>query len=129
MDVTFNAIISILATAIKSSILLVLAAVLGQYRWLWLRRSIPKSCTLCDLQLLDDASRGPLGALILLWNLRGRWLVSIGAIATILAIALEPFVQQIPSYVPTTRRLASADAVISRALRWEEEGMNAQRTD
>lgn len=121
-NITFNAIISILATAIKTSILLVLAAALGQRRWLWLRRSVPKDCNLYDIQLLDDASRGPWGALLLLRNLRGRWLVSIGAIATILSVALEPFVQQIPSYYTTTRRLASQDVAIPRALTWNEQG-------
>lgn len=121
-DITFNAIISILATAIKSSLLLVLAAALGQCRWLWLRRSVPDDCNLYDIQLLDDASRGPWGSLILLRHLRGRWLVSIGAIAVILSIALEPFVQQIPSYYPTTQRLASHDVTIPRALTWNEQG-------
>lgn len=62
------------------------------------------------------------GALILLRHLQGRWFVSIGAIAIVLSLALEPFVQQIPSYYPTTQRLASRDVAIPRALTWNEQG-------
>jgi hypothetical protein len=48
--------------------------------------------------LQDSASRGPLGSAILLFSLRARPLASFGAVITILAIAFDPFIQQIVQY-------------------------------
>jgi hypothetical protein len=51
------------------------------------------------LRLLQDAaSRGPLGSAILLFTLRARPLASLGAAITILALAFDPFIQQIVQY-------------------------------
>lgn len=47
------------------------------------------------MQVFDDASRGPLGALILLWKTRGvAWLAGVGALVTVLVMTYEPFSQQ-----------------------------------
>ena len=51
--VTFNAIISTLATLTKSTLILAIAATLGQHRWIWLRSS-KDGCTAHDLQLVDE---------------------------------------------------------------------------
>lgn len=51
-----------------------------------------------DLQIFDDASRGPLGALSLILRIRwGAMLASLGALLTILALAQDAFYQQIYS--------------------------------
>jgi hypothetical protein len=52
----------------------------------------------CIRLLRDSASRGPLGSTILLFSLRARPLASFGAIITILALAFDPFIQQILQY-------------------------------
>jgi hypothetical protein len=56
--------------------------------------------TLADLLhlLQDAASRGPLGSAILLFTLHARPLASLGAAITILALAFDPFIQQIVQY-------------------------------
>jgi hypothetical protein len=48
--------------------------------------------------LKDAASRGPMGSAILLLTFRVRPLASLGAVITILALAFDPFIQQIVQY-------------------------------
>lgn len=65
---TLNFVVSTLATVAKSALLLAVASALGQLKWLWM---CSKQRRLQDLQVFDEASRGPLGALRLLVS-RGR---------------------------------------------------------
>jgi hypothetical protein len=90
-----NAVISIYVVILKSSILLVAAEGLGQLKWNWLERSRP----LQDLVHFDNATRGPLGAVGLLWRLRARHLSSIGALISLLVLGLDPFMQQVIRYL------------------------------
>ncbi|KKZ64651.1 hypothetical protein EMCG_09433 [[Emmonsia] crescens] len=64
---TLNTIISILTNIVKVSVLVAVAASISQLKWLWLKDMRP----LQDLQIFDDASRGPLGSLYMVFYLRG----------------------------------------------------------
>lgn len=57
LSLTF--VVSILATTSKSLLLLTVASAIGQFKWLWI---FTKQSQLQDLQIFDEASRGPLGA-------------------------------------------------------------------
>jgi hypothetical protein len=61
--------ISLLATVTKAAILSTVTAALSQFKWLWIRDG-KSNKALQDLQLFDDASRGPLGALMMLLHKR-----------------------------------------------------------
>jgi hypothetical protein len=123
-NITLNALVSILATAAKSSLLFAVAGTLGQVKWAWFtdRRE------LADMQVFDDATRGPWGAIVLLCSRSIRPLASLGAAITILALAYDPFLQQlvrypmVPNNVPsneaTTKQANSLDAT-SNFTRWE----------
>lgn len=53
------------------------------------------------MQLFDDASKGPWGAVKLLWccGLRGIAIIaSLGAVITLLTLAMDPFAQQILTF-------------------------------
>jgi hypothetical protein len=63
-DLSINAIVSVLAQAAQSSLLVILNSGISQLKWDWLRKTKYKE----DIQLFDDASRGPLGSLDLLWK-------------------------------------------------------------
>lgn len=63
-NVNLNFLISTLATVSKSSLLLIVASALSQFKWLWMMSS--KQRRLQDLQDFDEVSRGPLGAVQLL---------------------------------------------------------------
>ncbi|PGH07831.1 hypothetical protein GX51_01541 [Blastomyces parvus] len=92
--ITLNAIISILTNVVKLSLTAAVTAAISQLKWVWLKDMRP----LQDLQIFDDASRGLEGSLYILFHLRGRHLVCLGALITIVAMALEPFMQQLVVY-------------------------------
>ncbi|KAL2784338.1 hypothetical protein BJX66DRAFT_344155 [Aspergillus keveii] len=96
LGLSLNAAISILATRCRSALTLVVSEAVSQLKWLWAKDGEPKQ--LLGMQAFDNASRGPLGALTMLFKYSGRSLVSLGAALTILMLAFEPFVQQILSY-------------------------------
>ena len=111
-----NSVISFLSTISKLSIVAAASAAISQCKWLWYRHAEPRR--LQDLQLFDDGSRGPLGAVQLLFSLRARLSISfhianisicltwimrrhlafIGAIVVVLANFFDPFVQQVVTY-------------------------------
>lgn len=91
---------SILSTAAQSSMMLVVAEVLSQLKWL--QMSLPKTRSATDLATFDSASRGPLGSLRLfyLWKPQPSMLppmVYAASLITIAALAMGPFTQQIIS--------------------------------
>ncbi|KAI8952593.1 hypothetical protein F4801DRAFT_599768 [Xylaria longipes] len=98
--ITLNAIISTLTTFSKSFLLVTVAGAISQLKWRWFQNT--EGRRVFDTQLFDDASRGPYGSLIFLAR-PSRWsLASIGALISILALAFEPFTQQLITY-PTRK--------------------------
>jgi hypothetical protein len=106
-----NALISILATVSKASLMLAVAACISQLKWLYFESAPHQMQT---MQIFDDASRGPLGALELLMCLRlsprevfshrsggVEWTLW-ASVLTILALALDPFAQQLLSFPSRT---------------------------
>lgn len=91
---TLNAIVSILATGSKASLMFVVASAISQLKWCWFISDRP----LRDLQSFDDASRGSLGSLGMVLSFKIKSLASVGAFITILALVFDPFVQQIVKY-------------------------------
>ncbi|OJD13151.1 hypothetical protein ACJ73_09238 [Blastomyces percursus] len=97
-----NAIISVLTNVVNFSVLAAVAASINQLKWLWLK----DMRYLQDLQIFDNASRGPQGSLYILFHLR--------AMITILATVLEPFMQQLIVYPVGLVYRESGDASILR---------------
>jgi hypothetical protein len=48
-----------------------------------------------DFEIFDKASRGPLGALMLLFRTKGRSLAALGALLIVLLLAIDTFFQQV----------------------------------
>ncbi|PKS08561.1 hypothetical protein jhhlp_004947 [Lomentospora prolificans] len=95
--VTLNALIAILSTASKAMLLYVVANAVSQWNWVFFTA---RRHQLLDFERVVEASRGSLGSLKLLFNFgfgsgSNRALVRFGAFLTIVAIALDPFAQQI----------------------------------
>lgn len=94
--ISLNTIVAIYVVLLKTGILLVAAEGLSQLKWNW----ISEHRALKDLVTFDDASRGPWGALQLLWNIKLRYLLaSLGAMIIVLSLATDPFAQQILHYI------------------------------
>ncbi|KAI1760649.1 hypothetical protein GGR53DRAFT_74397 [Hypoxylon sp. FL1150] len=108
-----NSLISVLTTVAKAAMLIPIASCLSQAKWYHFQR---QPHALDHLQLYDDASRGPWGSFLLLcsWRLKavGTWGL---AFVTLVAMGIEPSVQQILE--PRTRQapLANATVEIGRA--------------
>ncbi|KAK3953092.1 hypothetical protein QBC32DRAFT_313279 [Pseudoneurospora amorphoporcata] len=59
--ISINAVIAVLSTVAKSCLMYAMSAALGQAKWDWYLRA-QKSRKLNDMETIDQASRGPLGA-------------------------------------------------------------------
>lgn len=87
-----NSLVAIFSTLAKSSLLFPIAECLGQLKWSYFEKPRPIS----HLQRFDSASRGPWGAVLLLWEVKGRAIVaSLGAVVTVMLLVFEPFAQQV----------------------------------
>ena len=110
--ITINSMVSVLNTVAKSTMLLVATQAVSQLKWLWFYQ--PDRQPLSHIQIFDDASRGPLGAVTFLIKIIRPNLASLGALIVIISIAMDPFVQQILS--TDERSVAGALINIPQAL-------------
>ncbi|OQE35466.1 hypothetical protein PENCOP_c013G05881 [Penicillium coprophilum] len=110
-----NTIVSIIITITKSALLVSVSACLSQLKW----NLFHDSTSLYNLQAIDQASRGPWGSLeVLLRGLCGSKMGSltyVGAFLTVLALAVDPFAQQILTFPSRTVPALNATALIQSA--------------
>jgi hypothetical protein len=117
-------IVFIIAAAVKAALLVHVSACIGQMKW----TNSPDGTiiTLRHLQTLDEASRGPWGSLSLISIIRPR-LATAGSILTILALAIDPFAQQIPSFPSRTISDGTNTSFIPRAEKYYSHIIADQR--
>ena len=109
--VSVNTLTSIYVVILKGATLLITAEGLGQLKWKWLQNDR----SLDSLVKYDQATRGPLGALNLLWRLRlGSPISSIGAFVALVVLVIDPFTQQIIQYYTCSLPIIRAQATIPR---------------
>jgi hypothetical protein len=88
-----NSLVAVFSTITKSALLVPIAESIGQLKWDYFHDQ-PRSVQ--HMQTFDGASRGPWGALVLLYKARGSSILGTFASAvTILMLAFEPFTQQV----------------------------------
>lgn len=109
---TINGVISVLAGIAKASMILPVAECISQLKWHWFWKG--PSRPIMDFEYLDTASRGPWGCFMLLSRPRQWGMVSVGALITVIALAMEPSLQFIPSF--PSRMTAEGTASVSRAV-------------
>jgi len=116
-----NTVVSALSTLAKSSMLMVVGQGLGQLKWQHFER---RPRRLLDFDVFENASRGPWGSLRLLYYINWKALAgSTGAIITILALAMDPFAQQVISF---DSRQVNADNMTSTIRAARTYDMNSQ---
>jgi hypothetical protein len=99
-NISPNTLIAIFAAISKAALLVAVADCIGQLKWI---RFEEKSHLLKELEVYDEATRGPWGSLKLLFTMRHTALLAaLGAFITIVSIAIDPFAQQIISNVTRT---------------------------
>ncbi|KAK5662711.1 hypothetical protein OQA88_8627 [Cercophora sp. LCS_1] len=88
-----NSLIAVLTTGAKTTMMVPVAACLSQLKWRHYSRYTDK---LQQLQVFDDASRGPWGSFIMILSLRKRAILAWSlAFVTIVALGIDPSAQQI----------------------------------
>ncbi|KAF7510845.1 hypothetical protein GJ744_005945 [Endocarpon pusillum] len=119
-SITVNSLVAIYAVVLKAAILLVTAEGLSQLKWTWFKCGRP----LEDFVKYDQASRGPLGAVNLLWRLRAQHpLSSCGALITIIVVAIDPFAQQIVRYYVCSVAVDGVQAAVPRTNLYRSNGI------
>lgn len=94
--ITLNTLVATLSTLSKTALLVPVASCLSQLKWIHI---VTASRTLNEVQVFDDASRGPWGSLTLIWKIHIKAkLAAWGSIITLLALAMSPFAQQLLSF-------------------------------
>ena len=117
MPIALNSLISLFSTIAKAALLLPVAACISQLKWHYF---VEKPHALNELQVFDGASRGPLGALQLLWELKTNALVaSFASVITIVALAMDPFTQQIISFPSLSVPTSTASATMAVAQTYD----------
>lgn len=93
-------------------------ACISQSQWAWFANGTPRP--LYDFELIDQASRGAWGSLILLWRFRFRNFAVLGALLTTISALTSPFTQLSINYslkdIPVEKEASESQAT-TRAVR------------
>ncbi|KAK5071918.1 hypothetical protein LTR51_006402 [Lithohypha guttulata] len=117
--ISVNTLIAVFATTLKVATAFVLAEGLSQMKWSWYSDAKP----LHHFLVYDNASRGPWGALQLLWHLRLKAVIaSLGAFITVAALFIDPLSQQLVHLYDCSELVKGATAMMPRARAFEEIG-------
>lgn len=110
-----NTVVSIIITITKAALLVPVSSCLSQLKWNLYRNP----ARLYHMQAIDQASRGALGSLEILWRAlfcsNMGSLTIVGASITILAIAIDPFAQQVLSFPSRTVPALNVTASVQKA--------------
>ncbi|KAJ5381158.1 uncharacterized protein N7496_003586 [Penicillium cataractarum] len=119
-NLSLNTVISWLSTIAKGCVLFSISEGLGQLKWVWFAQ---KRRQLSDLRAFDAASRGLTGSAGLIWNLRARHFAVPGSLAVILALAFDPFTQNLIHYYPKLVADSSQIALVSNGSEYSTVGL------
>ncbi|KAF4979262.1 hypothetical protein FZEAL_4507 [Fusarium zealandicum] len=115
-----NSIIAVLTTVAKTAMMVPITSCLSQLKW---RHVTTRPRPLADLQVFDDASRGPWGSTVLIWKLplqsKLGWAL---AMVTVIALGIEPSAQQILDFPVQERILDNTTASIGKADNYFSKG-------
>jgi hypothetical protein len=97
-SVSLNAVISAFVVATKAALMYTTACCIGQLKWQHFQHSLHRR-SLYDLKTFDEASKGPLGALKLVFRLRHISLLAwLGVMIVVATVFVEIFGQKVLVY-------------------------------
>ncbi|KAI8666307.1 hypothetical protein NCS57_00855200 [Fusarium keratoplasticum] len=114
LPLSLNKVVSLLLVIIKTPLAFVVGTCLGQGKWAWFfKRQGPRSAFVA----IEEAGRGPLGSLTLMWmwKLKFRHWVCFGAGITVALLAIDPFLQGLVQYVGKMSSTAESGASMMRS--------------
>lgn len=85
--------ITILSKIASAALILPISEAIGQLKWTWFNGN--KSRDAFDFEIFDKASRGAWGSIMLLFRTRAKSLAALGALITVLLLAIDTFFQQV----------------------------------
>ncbi|KAH8730726.1 hypothetical protein GQ44DRAFT_699754 [Phaeosphaeriaceae sp. PMI808] len=122
---------NVLGKIASAALIVPTSEALGQLKWNWFHNSK----AMWDFEIFDKASRGPWGAMMLLFRTRGRSLAALGAILILLLLAIDTFFQQVVD-MPTRWTLESKASMLPIAIQYRpqrpviyNEGLSASSKD
>ncbi|OQE05885.1 hypothetical protein PENVUL_c021G08489 [Penicillium vulpinum] len=118
--VSLNSLISWLSTISKGCVLFATSEALGQLKWVWFTQ---KTRSLPDLGTFDRATRGFYGSAELIWSLRAKHFAVLGSLAVILALAIDPFTQNLIHYYSNLVTDVSQIATVSTSFVYDVTGL------
>lgn len=117
-----NSLIAVLTTIAKTALMVPAASCISQLKW----HHYQRAQRLVDLQLFDDASRGPWGSAVLITRLiaYSRSLIAIGlACITIIALGIDPCAQQVLEFPVQSTNLTNSTVALGRAGAYFSKGL------
>ncbi|RSL72014.1 hypothetical protein CEP53_001302 [Fusarium sp. AF-6] len=112
VPLSLNTVVSILSVIIKTPLAFTVGTCLGQGKWAWFsKRQGPLSAFVA----IEEAGRGPLGSIILMWKLGFRHWVCFGAGITLALLAIDPFLQGLVQYVGEMSQTGEIGASMMRS--------------
>ncbi|KAF2219797.1 hypothetical protein BDZ85DRAFT_41258 [Elsinoe ampelina] len=108
--ITINSAIAVLTTVMKGTMIFAVSEGLSQIKW----TAFMQPRLLSDLSAFDSASRGPWGAFLFLLRRQASTIALLGAIITVLAMAVDPFAQQVVAYRPCEANDTSSPSTIQK---------------
>lgn len=137
--ISVNALVSVFAVILKGSMMLpvsegesanaclcrdpfglISSIAMSQQKWSWFQKPRP----LVHFADFDSASRGPWGSFKIIRKTHIKHLTSIGAVITILALASDPFIQQMVKYRPTAESLDNSQVLTPRSNNYTRGGVH-----
>jgi hypothetical protein len=83
----------VLSKIASAALILPISEAIGQLKWSWFHGKESKDAF--DFEIFDKASRGAWGSILLLFRTRGKSLAALGALLTIMLLAIDTFFQQV----------------------------------
>jgi hypothetical protein len=109
-SLTLNTLVAIIAAVAKFLLLFPVAECIGQLRWIWFSHG---HRPLGAFDTWDFAAKGSVwSGFALIWTTKMRSLASMGAVITLLAVAIDPLSQQLVAYRDSSVEVPGASATI-----------------
>ncbi|KAK4641219.1 hypothetical protein QC761_610450 [Podospora bellae-mahoneyi] len=111
LKISLNTFLAFFTTLSKAAFMVPVSIAISQAQWSWFLDERP----LHDFHVIDQASRGPWGSIVLLTRIRTKHIVVIGAFITIISVVTSPITQLAISY--PVREVVAAELAEVPAVR------------
>jgi hypothetical protein len=110
-------IITVLSKIASAALILPISEAIGQLKWSWFHGKESKDAF--DFEIFDKASRGAWGSVLLLLRTKGKSLAALGALLTVMLLAIDTFFQQVTDL--PERWTQRGEGLIARVVRYDPE--------